>query len=334
MEDPENFVSEPRVVFCRILRSKTVMVRIGGGWQELASFITQHFSGEVDISVTETPRGGYGQGRKISTSKVDQEILEANSLILSSPDPSNVGVPRQRLGSRVTPLPGSGTGLGHPHSPLRRHNRAVSSSASVSPVSPEEMIKRPRSVAAVVHHRSPGTPTPQEKLRAPLSSSMGRITGKQAAQLASSANSTELPATETGIVTPLFLEGGKREAPRLPSSRMGMRGASEPPPPIRGRGSLSLHSMFHPEPLPPPAGSYPKRTLTPSRIPTPVWPPTSPIQRPKATKISSPGAPSRLASAPRSQTRSSSHSVAFAPRSPSSLESRIPRLTSPSPARR
>jgi hypothetical protein len=27
---------EPKLCFCRILRSQTVMVRVGGGWQELS----------------------------------------------------------------------------------------------------------------------------------------------------------------------------------------------------------------------------------------------------------------------------------------------------------
>ncbi|KAK0530886.1 hypothetical protein OC834_003157 [Tilletia horrida] len=35
---------EPKLCFCRILRSRTVMVRVGGGWQELSSYIMQHYS--------------------------------------------------------------------------------------------------------------------------------------------------------------------------------------------------------------------------------------------------------------------------------------------------
>ena len=30
---------DPRLYFCRILRSKTAMVRIGGGWQELSAYV-------------------------------------------------------------------------------------------------------------------------------------------------------------------------------------------------------------------------------------------------------------------------------------------------------
>ena len=35
---------EPRLCFCRILPSNMVMVRVGGGWQELSEFLMQHFA--------------------------------------------------------------------------------------------------------------------------------------------------------------------------------------------------------------------------------------------------------------------------------------------------
>lgn len=34
---------EPKLCFCRILRSQTVMVRVGGGWTELSKLVHQHF---------------------------------------------------------------------------------------------------------------------------------------------------------------------------------------------------------------------------------------------------------------------------------------------------
>lgn len=154
LEDPESPLSEPRVVYCRILRSKTVMVRIGGGWQELASFITQHFTGEVDISVTDTPRGN-GRGQKLSTSKVEDDILQANSLILSQDTLSPT--PRHRVRSRVTSMPGSAA-----PSPPRRPSPAG--------------IVRPQSVAATV--RQPSTPTPRLGSGHIITSSLGRASGR------------------------------------------------------------------------------------------------------------------------------------------------------------
>ncbi|KAJ7781519.1 hypothetical protein B0H16DRAFT_1498672 [Mycena metata] len=35
---------DPKLCFCRILRSQTVMVRVGGGWTELSKFIKDHFA--------------------------------------------------------------------------------------------------------------------------------------------------------------------------------------------------------------------------------------------------------------------------------------------------
>ncbi|KAI0771489.1 hypothetical protein BD413DRAFT_663517 [Trametes elegans] len=36
--------TDPKLCFCRILRSHTVMVRVGGGWSELSKFIKDHFA--------------------------------------------------------------------------------------------------------------------------------------------------------------------------------------------------------------------------------------------------------------------------------------------------
>lgn len=51
---------DPKLCFCRILRSRTVMVRIGGGWQELGTYILKHFSHLGDnttVSVAASPNG-------------------------------------------------------------------------------------------------------------------------------------------------------------------------------------------------------------------------------------------------------------------------------------
>ncbi|EPQ32218.1 uncharacterized protein PFL1_00415 [Pseudozyma flocculosa PF-1] len=45
---------EPKLCFCRILRSKTVMVRVGGGWQELSQFILQHYAHLAGLTITPT----------------------------------------------------------------------------------------------------------------------------------------------------------------------------------------------------------------------------------------------------------------------------------------
>jgi uncharacterized protein YifE (UPF0438 family) len=48
----------PKLCFCRILRSKTVMVRIGGGWEELSGYIDKHYAhlaSDESVSVTTSP---------------------------------------------------------------------------------------------------------------------------------------------------------------------------------------------------------------------------------------------------------------------------------------
>ncbi|KAK0555518.1 hypothetical protein OC846_001678 [Tilletia horrida] len=53
---------EPKLCFCRILRSRTVMVRVGGGWQELSSYITQHYSHlAAAANLTLPPAPGTGR---------------------------------------------------------------------------------------------------------------------------------------------------------------------------------------------------------------------------------------------------------------------------------
>jgi hypothetical protein len=49
---------DPKLCFCRILRSRAVMVRVGGGWQELTTYILKHFShlgNDSGLSVAASP---------------------------------------------------------------------------------------------------------------------------------------------------------------------------------------------------------------------------------------------------------------------------------------
>lgn len=39
-----------RMCFCRILESKTVMVRVGGGWCELTRYLLSHFADEIEAT--------------------------------------------------------------------------------------------------------------------------------------------------------------------------------------------------------------------------------------------------------------------------------------------
>ncbi|KAI6101566.1 hypothetical protein EDD16DRAFT_1649308 [Pisolithus croceorrhizus] len=78
---------EPKLCFCRILRSQTVMVRVGGGWQELSKFIKDHFADVFRIMPPESPsrfgspRFGSREERWISSAT----LLEAPEIITSPP---------------------------------------------------------------------------------------------------------------------------------------------------------------------------------------------------------------------------------------------------------
>ncbi|KAH6915417.1 hypothetical protein BKA70DRAFT_576347 [Coprinopsis sp. MPI-PUGE-AT-0042] len=54
---------EPKLCFCRILRSQTVMVRIGGGWQELSKFIQNHFADSFKLH-TDSPPSVLGKNQE------------------------------------------------------------------------------------------------------------------------------------------------------------------------------------------------------------------------------------------------------------------------------
>lgn len=45
----------PKLYYARILRSKTVMLRVGGGWQELGSFLTTHYDAVFSAQPPPTP---------------------------------------------------------------------------------------------------------------------------------------------------------------------------------------------------------------------------------------------------------------------------------------
>ncbi|KAF7301507.1 Growth arrest-specific 2-like [Mycena indigotica] len=58
---------DPKLCFCRILRSQTVMVRVGGGWQELSRFIQGHFADSFRLFEESPPRPGGAEPKWISS---------------------------------------------------------------------------------------------------------------------------------------------------------------------------------------------------------------------------------------------------------------------------
>ncbi|PWZ02771.1 hypothetical protein BCV70DRAFT_5937 [Testicularia cyperi] len=69
---------EPRLCFCRILRSNTVMVRVGGGWQELSQFITHHYAHLNDVTVTPTASASGSRSASIGSTPTTQWLRSAS----------------------------------------------------------------------------------------------------------------------------------------------------------------------------------------------------------------------------------------------------------------
>ncbi|KAJ7873259.1 hypothetical protein B0H14DRAFT_3560051 [Mycena olivaceomarginata] len=72
---------DPKLCFCRILRSQTVMVRVGGGWTELSKFIRGHFADSFRLFETSPPRPGAGEAKWISSAT----LLEASETETTPP---------------------------------------------------------------------------------------------------------------------------------------------------------------------------------------------------------------------------------------------------------
>ncbi|KAF5369942.1 hypothetical protein D9758_001296 [Tetrapyrgos nigripes] len=80
---------DPRLCFCRILRSQTVMVRVGGGWTELSKFIRTHFADSFRL-LSESPVINNNREEKwISSATLLESAVEYNT----SPGPPKTPEP-------------------------------------------------------------------------------------------------------------------------------------------------------------------------------------------------------------------------------------------------
>ncbi|UZJ55004.1 hypothetical protein CBS101457_004324 [Exobasidium rhododendri] len=106
---------EPKLCFCRILRSRTVMIRIGGGWQELSTYILKHYAhlatapSETALIVSPSPHASPQLDRRRNSTTVPWMNASNTTTMLNTPNakthvftaefsPESVSV--------LTPLPG------------------------------------------------------------------------------------------------------------------------------------------------------------------------------------------------------------------------------------
>ncbi|KAH8118351.1 hypothetical protein DFH11DRAFT_1566963 [Phellopilus nigrolimitatus] len=81
---------EAKLCFCRILRSQTVMVRVGGGWAELSKFIKGHFA-DLFTLMPETPPRPGSKERWISASTLRNAAGDDSASTKSPGSPESLG---------------------------------------------------------------------------------------------------------------------------------------------------------------------------------------------------------------------------------------------------
>lgn len=140
---------DPKLCFCRILRSQTVMVRVGGGWTELSKFIQDHFAESFRIAPESPPRFGSSQGEKwISSATLLESQESENPAPPRTPEPTHPFLPSFSL---VTPsgqsphsLKSSPSTKGSPLTPLQFMRRAEVDLSLLRPATPSKTPLRSR----------------------------------------------------------------------------------------------------------------------------------------------------------------------------------------------
>ncbi|BEI93282.1 uncharacterized protein CcaverHIS019_0509100 [Cutaneotrichosporon cavernicola] len=94
-----------RMCFCRILESKTVMVRVGGGWCELTRYLLSHFADEIEA--TDSSSGWNTSPVTVTSASLKRATSSLSSIGPGTPCRANL--PAQSTTSPVahatTPLP-------------------------------------------------------------------------------------------------------------------------------------------------------------------------------------------------------------------------------------
>ncbi|CAE6424512.1 unnamed protein product [Rhizoctonia solani] len=134
---------DPKLCYCRILRSETVMVRVGGGWVELSKFIKDHFADLfrlIPATVTSPPQAPPETAPKWISSAT---LLEDSDQTPRRPRSAlgKPGTPEpKRAPSRASPSPG----IGAPtfKTPPGMGPNAGTGSSHSSPLTPIQFMRR------------------------------------------------------------------------------------------------------------------------------------------------------------------------------------------------
>ncbi|QRW15920.1 hypothetical protein RhiXN_03921 [Rhizoctonia solani] len=135
---------DPKLCYCRILRSETVMVRVGGGWVELSKFIKDHFADLFRLlpaTVTSPPQALQENGPKWISSGTLLEDSDQTPTRRPRSAMAKPGTPEpKRAPSRASPSPGIGAPT-FKTPPGMGPNTGTGSSNS-SPLTPIQFMRR------------------------------------------------------------------------------------------------------------------------------------------------------------------------------------------------
>jgi len=147
---------DPKLCFCRILRSRTVMVRVGGGWTELSKFIKDHFA-DLFRLMPDSPRPVAQEEKWISSTTL-LETPETPPESPRTPEPKgpllpsfSLSTPSGRSPRSLKSTPSSGS----PLTPLQFMRRAEQDHPGLRPISPSKPpVLRARNTAVQTPSRS------------------------------------------------------------------------------------------------------------------------------------------------------------------------------------
>ncbi|KAK0206318.1 hypothetical protein DFS33DRAFT_578831 [Desarmillaria ectypa] len=141
--------NDPKLCFCRILRSQTVMVRVGGGWTELSKFIRSHFADSFRLLTESPPPMGHREEKWISSAtlleapelaEVGNETVFSPPLPPRTPEPHNSFLPSFALstpsGKSPHSIKSTPSSKGSPLTPLQFMRRADPETSYLRPTTP------------------------------------------------------------------------------------------------------------------------------------------------------------------------------------------------------
>ncbi|KAI0698913.1 hypothetical protein BC835DRAFT_628774 [Cytidiella melzeri] len=147
---------DPRLCFCRILRSQTVMVRVGGGWSELSKFIKEHFADAfrvLPLPESPPPKSRAQEEKWVSSATLAQALsdkAQSPPLPPQTPEPRLPFIPSFALStpSGTSPRTIKSSSPGSPQAlhPIQFIRRAERESLTARPDTPS---KGPRSTSSL-----------------------------------------------------------------------------------------------------------------------------------------------------------------------------------------